>query len=94
MLSAQAANTNRICELEKNLVSITTELQKVHQQLTNTPYNKLHGKPADNTTPAAPPAAPQITIPAAPCLQKPLDIWGNLTKNLTWAERLNASTSQ
>jgi hypothetical protein len=28
MLSAQDANTNWICELEKHLASITTELQK------------------------------------------------------------------
>jgi hypothetical protein len=94
MLSAQAANTNRIRELEKHLASITTELQKVRQQLTNAPHNKPHGKPADNATPAAPPAAPCITTPAAPCPQKPLDIWGNLTENLTWAECLNASVSQ
>jgi hypothetical protein len=26
MLSAQAANTNRICELEKHLASVTSEL--------------------------------------------------------------------
>jgi hypothetical protein len=94
MLSAQAANTNRIRELEKHLASVTTELQKVRQQLTNAPHNKPHGKPADNATPAAPPAAPRVTTPAAPCPQKPLDIWGNPTENLTWAERLNASVSQ
>jgi hypothetical protein len=94
MLSAQAANTNRIRELEKHLASVTTELQKVRQQLTNAPHNKPHGKPADNATPAAPPAAPHITMPAAPRPQKPLDIWGNPTENLTWAERLNASISQ
>jgi hypothetical protein len=94
MLSAQAANTNRIRELEKHLASVTTELQKVRQQLTNAPHNKPHGKPADNATPAAPPAAPRVTTPAAPRPQKPLDIWGNLTENLTWAECLNASVSQ
>jgi uncharacterized membrane protein len=94
MLSAQAANTNRICKLEKHLASITTELQKVRQQLTNTPHNKPHGKPANNATPAAPPAALHVTTPAAPRPQKPLDNWGNLTENLTWAERLNASISQ
>jgi hypothetical protein len=94
MLSAQAANTNRICELEKHLASITTELQKVCQQLTNTPHNKPHSKPADNTTPATPPTTLCITTPAAPYLQKPLDIWGNLTENLTWAECLNMSISQ
>jgi hypothetical protein len=33
-------------------------------------------------------------MPAAPCQQKPLDIWGNLTENLTWAECLNASINQ
>jgi hypothetical protein len=94
MLSAQAANTNQICELEKHLASITSELQKVRQQLTNAPHNKPHGKPADNATPAAPPATPHMTTPAAACPQKPLDIWGNPTKNLTWAECLNASVSQ
>jgi hypothetical protein len=94
MLSAQAANTNRICKLEKHLVSITSELQKVCQQLTHAPHNKPHGKPADNATPAAPPATPQITTPAAPHPQNSLDIWGNPTENLTWAECLNASVSQ
>jgi hypothetical protein len=94
MLSAQAANTNRIRELEKHLASVTSELHKVCQQLTNAPYNKPHGKPADTATPAAPPAAPRITTPATPCPQKPLDIWGNPTKNLTWAERLNTSVNQ
>jgi hypothetical protein len=94
MLSAQAANTNRIRELEKHLASVTTELQKVRQQLTNAPHNKPHGKPADNTTPAAPPAVPHSTAPAAPRPQKPLDIWGNPTENLTWAEHLNATVSQ
>jgi hypothetical protein len=94
MLSAQAANINRIRELEKHLASITTELEKVHQQLTNIPHNKPYGKPADNTTPATPPAAPRGTTPATPRTQTPLDIWGNLTENLTWAERLNASISQ
>jgi hypothetical protein len=94
MLSAQAANTNRIRELEKHLANVTSELQKVRQQLTNAHHNKPHGKPADNATPAAPPAAPHITTPAAPRPQKPLDIWGNPTENLTWAERLNASVNQ
>jgi hypothetical protein len=94
MLSTQAANTNRIHELEKHLASITTELQKVRQQLTNAPHNKPHGKSADNITPAAPPATPCITTPAAPRPQKPLDIWGNLTENLTWAECLTNSISQ
>jgi hypothetical protein len=94
MLSAQAANTNRIRELEKHLASITTKLQKVHQQLTNAPHNKPHGRPADIPTPAAPPAAPRTTTAAAPCPQKHLDIWGNPTENLTWAEHLNASVSQ
>jgi hypothetical protein len=94
MLSTQAANTHWIRELEKHLASITTELQKVCQQLTNAPHNKPHGKPADNTTPATPPAAVRITIPVVPRLQKPLDIWGNLTENLTWVECLNASISQ
>jgi hypothetical protein len=94
MPSAQAANTNRICKLKKYLVSITTKLQTVCQQLTNTPHNKPHSRPADNATPTTPLATPYITIPAAPCPQKPLDIWGNLTKNLTWAECLNASISQ
>jgi hypothetical protein len=94
MLSAQAANTNRISELEKHLASITSELPKVCQQLTNAPQNKPHGKPADNSMPATPPAAPCITTPAAPRPQKPLDIWGNPTENLTWAECLNASISQ
>jgi hypothetical protein len=94
MLSAQAANTNQIRELEKHLASVTTELQKVRQQLTNAPHNKPHGKPADNATPTTPPATPRITTPAAPRPQKPLDIWGNPTENLTWAERLNASVSQ
>jgi hypothetical protein len=94
MLSAQAANTNRIRELEKHLASITTELQKVRQPLTTAPHNKPHGMPANKATPAAPPAAPHITTPAAPRPQKPLDIWGNLTENLTWAERLNATVNQ
>jgi ribosomal protein L29 len=79
MLSAQATNTNRIRELKKHLASVTTELQKVRQQLTNAPHNKPHGKPADNATPATPPAAPRINMPAAPRPQKPLDIWGNPT---------------
>jgi hypothetical protein len=83
MLSAQAANTNGIPELEKHLVSITTKLQKVHEQLTNIPHNKPNSKPANNATPAALPATPCITTPTAPCPQKPLDIWGNLTENLT-----------
>jgi hypothetical protein len=94
MLSAQAANTNWICELKKHIVSVTTELQKVCQQLTNVPHNKPHSKSANNATPAAPPAALCITTPAAPHPQKPLDIWGNPTKNLTWAKCLNASISQ
>jgi hypothetical protein len=94
MLSTEAANTNQICELEKHLASVTTELLKVCQQLTNTPHNKPHGKPADNATPAALPATPCITTPAAPCPQKPLDIWGNPTENPTWAECLNTSVCQ
>jgi hypothetical protein len=94
MLSAQAANTNRIRELEKQVASVTTELQKVHQQLTTAPHNKPHGKPTDKVTTAAPPAAPHITAPAAPRLQRPLDIWGNPTENLTRADCLNASISQ
>jgi hypothetical protein len=94
MLSAQAANTNRIRELERQVTSITTELQKVCQQLATAPHNRPHGKSADKATPATPPATPHITIPAAPCPQKPLDIWGNPTENLTWADYLNASVSQ
>jgi hypothetical protein len=94
MLSAQAANTNRIRELEKHLASVTTELQKVPQQLTNVPHNKPHGKHADNAAPATQPAAPHVTTPTAPRPQKPWDIWGNPTENLTWAERLNASINQ
>jgi hypothetical protein len=94
MLSAQAANTNRIRELEKQVASVTTELQKVHQQLTTATHNKPHGMSADKATPAAPPAAPRVTIPAAPRPQKPLDIWGKPTKNLSWADCLNASMSQ
>jgi hypothetical protein len=94
MLSAQAANTKRIRELERQVASITTELQKVHQQLTTAHHNKPHGKSADKVNPAAPPATPHVTTPAAPRPQKPLDIWGNPTENLTWAERLNASMNQ
>jgi hypothetical protein len=75
-------------------VSVTTELQKVRQQLTNAPHNKPHGKPADNATPTAQPATPHVSTPAASRPQKPLDIWGNPTENLTWAEHLNASVSQ
>jgi hypothetical protein len=94
MLSAQAGNTNRIRELGKHLASVTTELQKVCQQLTTAPHNKPQCKPADKATPAAPPAAPSVTTPAAPRPQKPLDIWGKPTENPTWAERLNATISQ
>jgi hypothetical protein len=94
MLSAQAANTNRIRRLEKHLASVTTELQKVRQQLTTTHLNKPHGKSTDKANPATPPAAPHVTTPAAPRPQKPLDIWGNPTENLTWAECLNASVNQ
>jgi ribosomal protein L29 len=94
MLSTQAANTNRIRELEKQVASVTTELQKVHQQLTTALHNKLHGKSSDKATPATPPTAPCVTTPAAPRPQKPLDIWGNLTKNLSWADCLNAGMSQ
>jgi hypothetical protein len=88
MLSAQAANTNRIRKLEKQLASITTELQKVCQQLTTAPYNKPHGKSADKATPAAPPAAPHVTTPATPRARN------NPTEILSWADRLNASMSQ
>jgi hypothetical protein len=94
MLSAQAANTKRIRELEKQVASITTELQKVCQQLTTAPHNKPNGKSADKATPAAPPATPRVTTPAAPHLQKPLDIWGNPTENPSWADRLHAGISQ
>jgi hypothetical protein len=94
MLSTQATNTNQICKLKKHLVSITTKLQKVCQQLTNVLHNKLHGKSANKATPTAPPTTPHIITPAAPHLQKHLNIWGNLTKNLTWAECLNATVNQ
>jgi hypothetical protein len=94
MLSTQAANTNRICELEKQLASVTTELQKVRQQLTTAHHHKPHGKSADKATPATPPATLHVITPAAPRLQKPLDIWGNPTETLTWAECLNATISQ
>jgi hypothetical protein len=94
MLSAQAANTNRIHELEKQVASVTTELQKVRQQLTTAPHNKPHGKPADKVTPAAPPTTPHVTTPTAPRPQRPLDISGNPTENLTWADRLNAIINQ
>jgi hypothetical protein len=94
MLSAQAANTNRIRELERQVTSVTTELQKVRQQLTTAHHNKPHGKSNDKANPAAPPTAPHITTPTAPHPQKPLDIWGNPTENLTWAERLNTSVNQ
>jgi ribosomal protein L29 len=94
MLSAQAANTNRIRELERQVASVNTELQKVRQQLTTAHYNKPHGKSADKANPAAPPATPHATTPAARRPQKPLDIWGNPTENMTWAERLNASVNQ
>jgi hypothetical protein len=94
LLSAQAANTNRIHELENQVASVTTELQKVRQQLTTAYHNKPHGKPADKANPAAPPAAPHAPTPAAPRPQKPLDIWGNPTENPTWAERLNTTVSQ
>jgi hypothetical protein len=93
MLSAQAANTNRIHELEKQVASVTTELQKVYQQLTTTPHNKPHGMSADKATPATLPTTPCVTIPTAPCPQKPLDIWGNPTENLSWADHLNTSMS-
>jgi hypothetical protein len=94
MLSAQAANTNRIRELKKQVTSITTELQKVRQQLTTAPHNKPHIKPADKVTPATPPTTPHVTTPTAPRPQRHLDIWGNPTENLTWADHLNASVSQ
>jgi hypothetical protein len=94
LLSAQAANTNRIRKLENQVASVTTELQKVRQQLTTAHHNKPYGKPADKANPATPPAAPHAPTPAAPSPQKPLDIWGNPTKNPTWAERLNATVSQ
>jgi hypothetical protein len=94
ILSAQAANTNRIRELEKQVASITTKLQKVRQQLTTAPHNKLHSKSADKATPATPPATLRVTTPAAPCPQKPLDISENPTENLSWADHLNASISQ
>jgi hypothetical protein len=94
MLSAQAANTNRIRELENQVASVTTELQKVHQQLTTAPHHRPHGKSANKATPATPPATPRVTIPTAPHPQKPLHIWGNPTKNLSWADRLNTGISQ
>jgi hypothetical protein len=94
MLSTQAANTNRIRKLEKQVASITSECQKVCQQLTTVPHNKLHGMSADKGTPGTPPATPRVTTPNAPHPQKPLDIWGNPTKSLSWADRLNAGISQ
>jgi hypothetical protein len=94
MLSTQAANTNRIRELERQVASVNTELQKVHQQLTTAHHNKPHGKSADKANPATPPATPHATTPAAPRPQKPLDIWGNPTENLTWAKCLNDSVNQ
>jgi hypothetical protein len=94
MLSAQATNTNRIRKLEKQVASTTTELQKVRQELTTAFHNKPHGKSADKATPATPPATPRVTIRTAPHPQKPLDIWGNLTENLSWADRLNNGISQ
>jgi hypothetical protein len=89
MLSAQAANTNRICELEKHLVSITTELQKVYQQLTNTPHNKPHGKPTDNATPAAQPA-PHVSLHLLPHAYR--NPWTSGETQPKISPRLNAST--
>jgi hypothetical protein len=95
MLSTQATNTNRIRALEKQVASVTAELQRVRQQLTSTPApNKPTGKNPERGRLDAPPAAPPTAPLAAPYPQKLVDIWGNLTNNLSWADRLNAGKDQ
>jgi hypothetical protein len=95
MLSAQATNTNCIRQLEKQVASITAELQRVCQQLTSTPApNKPTGKNPERGRSGALPAAPPTAPLATPCPQKIVDIWGNLTNNLSWADRLNAGEDQ
>jgi hypothetical protein len=106
MVAAQAANTTRIHELEKQVANITTELQKVCQHLTTATHNKPHGKPADKATPATYPVAQPAPV-------HPDNLWDFTTttgtpgpstgatwpwrepaKQLSWADRLNAEVGQ
>jgi hypothetical protein len=64
LISAQAANSNRIRKLEKQVATTTAELQKVHQLLSASPApTQPHGKSSQKQGPTAPPHTKQPKAP-------------------------------
>jgi hypothetical protein len=86
LLSSQATSTNRICELEKQVASITTKLHHTCQQQNPTPGpNKPTGNNPERGSSSACAPTQCACIPAAPCPHKPT------TDDLTWATRITAA---
>jgi hypothetical protein len=86
ILSSQATSTNRIRELEKQVVSITAELHRTRQQQTATPApNKPTGNTPERGRSSACAPTQRAGIPAAPRPHKPT------TDDLTWAARITAA---
>jgi hypothetical protein len=86
ILSSQATSTNRICELEKQVASITTELHHMRQQQNAIP---APNKPSSNNPKRGRSSVHAPTqcagTPAAPHLHKPT------TDDLTWATRITVA---
>jgi hypothetical protein len=86
LLSSQAASTNRIRELEKQVASITTELHRARQQQNATPApNKPAGNNPERGRSSARAPTQRARTPAAPRPHKPS------TDDLTWAARITAA---
>jgi hypothetical protein len=86
LLSSQATSTNRVCELEKQVSSITTELHRMRQQYNTTPApNKPTGSNPKRGRSSAPRPNRREHTPATPRPHKPT------TDNLTWAVHITAA---
>jgi hypothetical protein len=86
ILSSQAASTNRIRELEKQVASITAELHRTRQQQNATPApNKPTGNNPERGWSSAHAPTQRACTPAAPRPHKPT------TDDLTWAARITAA---
>jgi hypothetical protein len=86
LLSSQATSTNRICELEKQVASITTELQRTRQQQNATPApNKPTGNNPERGRSSAHTPTQRACTPATAHPHNPT------TDNLSWAARMTAA---
>jgi hypothetical protein len=88
ILSSQATSTNCICELEKQVASITAELHRTRQQQNATPAsNKPTGNNPERGRSSTRAPTHRAGTPAAPRPHKPT------TDDLTWAARITAAAN-